>query len=211
MADAFQLQLRLHTPVILPTVVPRLDTLLTEATRRLHLDWDALVETLPLSFDSQQGGYRASQLIFGVTRWQGIEAHTIKYSSDVKALPLQQMNKGKRVIKMDGGGTAPKLTRHTAHLSPYLLLYGEGDGQQCAELLSLLGGIGLEHARGQGFFTVESIKKDPTNRWQLRPWRTGEMHKNRDYTAIPDVLSMTSGGKSEPVYRPPRMLKEVLQ
>lgn len=211
MAMAFQLRLRLHTPVILPRVVPRLDTLLTEAMRRLHLDWQTPVQDLPLVFDKEHGGYRGSQVVFGITPWQGLEAHPIKYISNVTSLPLGQARSARKSIKLDGGGTAPKLSQHTAYLSPYLLFYGEGDVQRCAELLSLLGGIGLEHARGQGHYTVETVIEDPKSRWKQRPWRTGHLHRGLGYTAVPDMLAMTVEGENESVHRPPRILKEVVR
>lgn len=210
MADTFQLQLRLHTPVILPRVVPRLDVLLTEATRRLRLDWVSPVDDLPLVFDQEQGGYRCSQVIFGITTSRGLEARPVKFSSNVTGLPLSHASNMRKSVKLDGGGTAPKLGHHAAHLSPYLLFYGEGDAERCAQLLGLLGGVGLEHARGQGHFAVEAVMADTGDRWKKRAWRTGHPHRGQGYTAVPDMLAMTVGGENETVQRPPRLLKEVV-
>ena len=213
MATAFPLRLRLHTPVILPVVTPRLDTLLAEAVRHQRLDWAAPVDDLPLTWDDQGGGYRGSQAVFGITAQHGLVGQVVKLPSSVTRLPAHaatRRNKPIKNIKLDGSGTAPKLTTHHGYLSPYLMFYGEGDPEQCLKLLSLIHHVGKEHARGQGHFTIEAVEPDPDEGWRMRPWRSAEHHTSDRYTAVPDTLRMGLTGADEPVYRPPRVLKEVL-
>lgn len=205
----FRLMLRLHTPLILPRVVPRLDTLLQEAACRQHLNWSQL-HTLPLVFDDARGGYRASQLIFGVTPHHGLVAQEIGLTSGVSRLPFASASGMKSKLRIDGGPQAPKLTRHPALLSPFVVFYGEGQLEACLQLLSHTPHIGLEHARGQGAISIEAFQEDDRQHWRQRPWRQAAEHHGMGYNAIPDQLRMHATGNDEPVYRPPRILKEVV-
>lgn len=213
MAKAFQLVLRLHTPVILPIITPRLDTLLAEAVRHHRLDWESPVDELPLTWDEQRGGYRGSQAVFGTTAEHGLSGQTIELPSSVRQLPLHAAIRGKKrvkSVKLDGASTAPKLTSHNGYLSPYLIFYGDGDPQACLKLLSMIHHVGKEHARGQGFFTVESVESDTGEGWRMRPWRSADDHTSDRYTPVPDTLRMGLVGDDVPVFRPPRVLREVL-
>lgn len=206
----FRIRLRLHTPIILPAVTPRLDTLLEEATCHLRLDWRSPVTTLPLSWDGEHGGYRGSQLVFGTTRAQGLEARSISLPSSVQRLPLTQAVAKKPTIRIDGGPHAPKVGRHHGYLSPFVLFYGEGDPTRSAELLSLLSHIGKEYSRGFGHYTIESVDRVDHDGWRQRPWSTAAPHQGMPYDPVPDQLRMVPRGQDVPVYRPPRVIKEAV-
>ena len=208
MATSFRLRLRLHTPVIMPPVAPRLDTLLEEATCHMRLDWASPVTSLPLSWDEEHGGYRGSQLIFGTTRTGSLEASTISLPSAVQRLPVTQAAMKKTTIRIDGGPYAPKISRHHGYLSPFLLFYGEGDPEGCAELLSLLAHVGREYLRGFGHFTIEAIDTVEGQGWRQRPWPTKVPHQGMPYEPVPDRLRMMPRGQDVSVFRPPRILKE---
>lgn len=208
-AYSFQLLLELHTPLILPLVVPRLDTLLQEAACRRALDWSRYA-TLPLVFDEARGGYRASQLIFGVTPHAGLEAQPQAKIAQIHRLPLLQARNVRAPLRIDGGDWAPKMTHHQALLSPYVLFYAEGDPDACIDLLQELPQIGIGHNHGQGMIRVASVSPDSGQRWRQRPWRQIEEHAGMAYTPLADTLRMASWREDEPVFRPPRILREVL-
>lgn len=217
----FCLRLRLHTPLILPRAVPRLDVLLAEAVRHLRLDWRTPVQPddIPLAWDSELSGLCGSQLVFGTTRQTGLAATGVPFPTAVTQLPFGEFSPpiGRR-IKLDGGPTAPRLSQHAALRAPYALFYGRSDSQEdalrCAQLLTLLTGIGREHAHGCGEFSVEGIEPLPQDdtRWRQRPWaiERPEAHVGQPYRPVVDHLALVPGGGDQPVLRPPRVLKEAL-
>ncbi|MDP3535129.1 MAG: hypothetical protein Q8S08_07040 [Halomonas sp.] len=205
----FKLVLQLHTPLILPKVVPRLDTLLHEAACRRALDWTA-EHPLPLVYDAEQGAYRASQLIFGVTPHAGLEAHNVGMVTHLNTLPLLAARNVRAPLRIDGGDWAPKLTNHPGRLCPYLIFYAEGDPNACVDLLSEIPYIGIGYTRGQGAVSVMSTQPDAEERWRQRSWRSLAMHQRMGYTPQADYLRLTPRGDNEPVYRPPRILREVM-
>lgn len=216
-SQAFCLQIKLHTPLILPRATPRFDVLLAEAVRHLRLDWGTPVqlEEIPLVWDAELGGLRGSQLIFGTTRQAGLVAASVPFPTAITQLPFSEISPPiRKRLKMDGGPTAPRLSQHAALLAPYALFYGEGDAMRCAELLTLLTGIGREHAHGCGQFTVESVEPLPDEdaRWQQRPWAIDQpqVHTGQPYRPVIDHLALVPGGVDKPVLRPPRVLKEAL-
>ncbi|RUR29718.1 hypothetical protein ELY33_12295 [Vreelandella andesensis] len=208
-AHAFKLLLQLHTPLVLPRIVPRLDTLLQEAASRRALDW-SVAHPLPLVFDQQQGAFRASQMIFGVTPRFGLEAHGVGLVSHLYKLPLLAARNVRAPLRIDGGDWAPKLTQHKGRLCPYLIFYAEGDAQACLDLLGEIPHIGIGYSRGQGAVTATTFEPDTQRRWCQRSWRDQAMHAGMPYTPQADYLRLTPKGKDEPVYRPPRILREVL-
>lgn len=208
-AQAFRLILQLHTPLVLPRVVPRLDTLLQEAACRMALDWST-AHPLPLVFDDEQGAFRASQLIFGVTSQFGLEAHQIGLVAHLHKLPLLAARNVRAPLRFDGGDWAPKLSHQKGHLCPYLVFYAQGDPQACLSLLSEMPHIGLGYSRGQGAVTAMTYEPDTQARWRQRSWRSAAMHKGMGYTPQADYLRLTPWGADEAVYRPPRILREVM-
>ncbi|QJQ98756.1 hypothetical protein [Halomonas sp. PGE1] len=216
-SHAFCLRLKLHTPLILPRVAPRLDVLLAEALRHLRLDWDTPIQAsdIPLTWDAELGGLRGSQLVFGTTPRSGLVAESVAFPTAIRRLPFTEVSPPiRKRITVDGGPTAPRLSEHPALLAPYALLYGVGDAMRCAELLTLLTGIGREHAHGCGEFSVESIEPlpDDDTRWCQRPWAIDrpEAHAEQPYRPVVDHLALVPGGNDQPVLRPPRVLKEAL-
>lgn len=211
MEQSFKLTLKLHTPIILPRRMVRLDTLLLEAQRRLHQDWETPHE-LPLARFAGSELYCASQLILGSTASRPLAASTEKLVTTVTRQDLTKAAKVKRRF----GSTFPdgeKLTQHQAIAAPYALFYGVGDAQRCAALLTLLSGIGREHARHYGAFTLAGIEDDQEERWRLRPWpiETEEGWMPSPETFVDDVLSVTPGrGEDVAVKRPPRLIREVV-
>jgi hypothetical protein len=171
-SHAFCLRLKLHTPLILPRAAPRLDVLLAEAVRHLRLDWETPIqpEDIPLAWDAELGGLRGSQLVFGTTRQAGLVAASVPFPTAVAQLPFGEVSPPiRKRLKLDGGPTAPRLSQHSALLAPYALFYGVGDAMRCAELLTLLTGIGREHAHGCGQFSVEGFEKPAGRRYPLVP------------------------------------------
>ncbi|WLI74012.1 hypothetical protein [Halomonas alkalicola] len=215
--DTFCLRLKLHTPLILPRAAPRLDVLLAEAVRNLRLDWDTPIQAsdIPLAWDAELRGLRGSQLVFGTTPQSGLVAESVPFPTAIRRLPFSEVSPPiRKRITVDGGPTAPRLSEHPALLAPYALFYGVGDAMRCAELLTLLSGIGREHAHGCGLFSVESIESlpDDDGRWRWRPWATdkGHAHAEQPYPPVVDHLALVPGGDDQPVLRPPRVLKEAL-
>lgn len=216
-SDTFCLQLKLHTPLILPRVAPRLDILLAEAVRNLRLDWDTPVQAsdIPLTWDTDLDGLRGSQLVFGTTRHSGLVAASVPFPTAITQLPFTEVFPPiRKRIKVDGGPTAPRLSQHSALLAPYILFYGEGDAMRCAELLTLLTGIGREHAHGCGQFSVASVVSlpDDDRRWYQRPWAIDKAHAHagQPYHPVIDHLALAPGNDDQTVLRPPRVLKEAL-
>ena len=123
-SQAFCLQLKLHTPVILPHAAPRLDILLAEAVRILRLDWETPVKAsdIPLTWDAELGGLRGSQLVFGTTRQSGLVAASVPFPTTITQLPFTQVSPPiRKRIQMDAGPTAPRLSQHPALLAPCAL------------------------------------------------------------------------------------------
>ena len=208
-ASTFCLRLQLHTPLILPLVVPRLDTLLQEAACRRALDWSCS-HTLPLVFDETMGGYRASQLIFGVTPHAGLEAHPLSQITRIQQLPLLQARNVRAALRIDGGDWAPRMTHHQGLLSPYVLFYAEGDAEACIDLLQEMPHLGVGHTHGQGLVSVAAVTTLTQQSWRQRPWRQAEDHQGMSYSPLADELRMAPWGDDEPVFRPPRILREVV-
>ena len=215
--QAFRLQLRLNTPVILPRATPRLDILLAEAVRILHLDWERPLQAsdMPLAWDDRLGGFCGSQLVFGTTAQHGMTAAHVAFPSHIQSLPFSEVSPPvSRRIKLDGGPYAPRLTERPALLAPYVLFYGIGNPTRCAELLALLTGLGREYASGYGHFSVESITRldDTDTRWRQRPWPADQhdAHASQPYAPSMDSLVVCPGEEAQPVLRPPRILKEAL-
>lgn len=210
MASEFRLILRLHTPVIMPVAAPRLDVMLHEAMCRLHQDWTTLHD-LPLEKDPETGVYRASQLILGTTATRPLTAISQKLVTSVFRQDLHLAHKVKaRFMTTFPDGN--KLTPHQGIGAPYALFYGVGDGQQCAELLSLLSGIGREHARHYGAFSVERLESSTAERWRLRPWPSDHPAGWAPCTETfsQDQLCLRPRQAPAEVMRPPRLLREVL-
>lgn len=203
--SGFALRLKLHTPVILSRVVPRLDTLLQEAQSRRYQDWSQPHE-LPLVFDQAMRGYRGSQLIFGITATAALQAVTHPCTSGVTRLPMAEASRPPNKISLTGGPEAPRLTKHKAYLSPFLLFYGEGDGEACADQLELLGGIGREHGRGAGSFTVDAVLQDVERKWRIRAWPEGSA--DLPFTPVRDYLRLVPHGSEEAAVRPDRLVRE---
>jgi len=210
MADEFRLVLRMHTPIIMPTVTPRLDVLLHEAMCRLNQNWEG-AHRLPLENEAGANVYCASQLILGSTPDRPLSASSERLVSTVFRQDLYLAGK----VKKRFGSTFPdgnRLTPHSAISTPFAIFYGVGDGQACAELLGMLSGIGREHARHYGAFNVERLERDTSSRWRLRPWPIG--HPNAWETSaepyVEDKQSLRPKEKPVGVMRPPRMIREVM-
>lgn len=209
--NGFRLLLRMHTPILMPIVVPRLDTLLHEALSRMHQDWETQ-HVLPLDTDTETGVYCSSQLVIGVTPQRPMVASSEKLVSSVTRQDLHLASDVKRRFKSvfpDGN----RLTPHKGILSPYAVFYGSGDAEHCAALLSLLSGIGREHARHYGSFDVLNVAHDAGEHWRLRPWPV-EYDKgwsSCDTQFVEDRLSLMPCEVPASVMRPPRLIREVLQ
>lgn len=209
--DGFKLTLRLHTPVILPTVTPRLDVLLQEAMSRLWQDWDT-AHALPLARCSDTGVYCASQMIFGTTPGCPLTHSSEKLVSAAHRQDLHLARGCKKKLR-DVGADGNKLTLHHGTGAPFAIFYGVGDPEQCATLLPLLGGIGREHARSYGSFTVLGMSPDTSERWRLRPWPlsgddTRWQTVGERFTQ--DRLALTPKADREAVVRPGRLIREVV-
>lgn len=205
--SGFRLLLKQHTPLLLTGVTPRLDRLLQEACSRLHQDWSRLHD-LPLAWDAEQGFFRASQVIFGITAEHGLEARELGLPASVGCLGLGEAADPPRRVALNGSPTSPRLSRHKAYLAPYLLFYGEGDGQACAELLELLDGLGREYARAAGAFSVLEVSADASGQWGLRPWPSSADARRVPFEPVADHLSLAPRGESVGVLRPPRLIRE---
>lgn len=216
----FRLTLALHAPVILPTVPPRLETLLQEGLCRLHQDWETEHE-LPLVYDDDIQGYRNSQLIFATTREQWLTAQQVSLpssplrlnlhlSEDVSKRPLTRPY----MIKLDGGPNAPRLTRYNAIRSPYAVFYAEGDPQETLNCLQTISAVGKEHMRNYGSFTIMGIESMQSQRWAIRSWPVESAEKARslvdDVEWIPDKQRLKVGQPDVEVIRPTRVIREPL-
>lgn len=206
----FRLQLALHTPMVLPDVPPRLDILIHEAMCRVHRSW-AREHALPLTFDEDIGGYRASQVVFGTTRDMPMSTHSVTCISRANELARDRVVAPKRRINEGGGGYIRRLTRYHGYLSPYLIFYGEGDPEACGHLLSMLDGVGREHARGSGAFTVTDITPVAGEWWRIRSVAAGTPTSSLPYEAIRARERLLPTGVEVDVLRPPRVIREVVQ
>lgn len=209
----FRLVLKLHAPVILPKVTPRLDVLLREGLRRQTQDWKT-DHALPLVYDDDIGGYRASQLIFATMPGHFLSGtNVIMPTGLLRGEPVLSDLK-QRNLRQDGGPHAPRLSRHRAYVAPYAVFYAEGDVEECCTYLSTIKAVGREHKRHCGAFSVHSVEPVTSSRWALRPWplsqRTlAEKHvQTNDW--IVDHQSVLTDGVEQPVVRPPRIIKERL-
>ena len=208
----FRLVLALHAPVILPDVVPRLDTLLMEGARRLMQNWED-DHPLPLVFDDHVQGYRASQLIFGTTTQKPMVASSPGLSTKMLQSDLTLVNKLPKRLRQDGGPDAQRLTRHQAISAPYAVFYGDGDAHACTQLLSAISAVGREHKRHYGAFTIHSIEASESDRWALRPWPAENKSSASQYLEtewMVDQIATSVRGAQRPVIRPARVLREKL-
>lgn len=205
----FRILLHLHTPLILPSVVPRLDTLLHEAACRLTQSWGH-AHDLPLTFDTQFQAYRASQVIFGTTHDQPMMADQHICPSSPEQLERDQLSDSRR-FREDGGGFVRRLSQHRAYLSPYLLFYGDGDPDRCVELLQLMDGIGREHGRSAGSFTVGDVMPDSDRQWRWRSAPASISPAELPYASIRTHQRLTAGGAEMDTVSPPRVVREVIE
>lgn len=205
---AFRLLLRLHSPVVLPVVVPRLDTLLHEAACRLSQSWTA-DHALPLAFDDDLGGYRGSQILFGTTVNMPMMARHVTCPSSPESLDRHLVSNPRR-LQESGGPYVRRLSRHQAYLSPYLVFYGDGDPDRCADMLQLLDGIGREHGRGGGGFTVADVTPDSDEGWRYRSAPADTPADLLPYAPIRSRERLVQGGPNVDVVHPPRVAREVI-
>ncbi|MBO9471053.1 hypothetical protein J7355_13210 [Endozoicomonas sp. G2_2] len=203
----FRMLLALHSPVLLTTVPPRLDGLLHEAACRLAGRWDVEHE-LPLSFDDEVQGYRASQIIFVSTPEAPAAAAKIPTVSSFDQLERHLVSDPLKRIDEAGGRFLTRLNKYPGYLSPYLVFYGDGDPESCAELIELLDGIGRGHTRGAGSFTVVSVEPDDTAGWQRRSW-PGDIDRDLPFDPIASQERLTPCGEVVSVLRPGRVQREV--
>lgn len=207
--EPFRLVLALHAPLVLPEVVPRLDTLLHEATCRLHQDWSRDYE-LPLVFDEARGLYRCSQLIMATTPTTSI--WPVNYSRPTNGEGLERASvSNPRKIRPNGGEFLERLTTYSAYWPPYVIFEAQGDAERCVGLLDLLDGIGREHGGGMGRFEVEALLPGDENGWQRRSLPDSSQPYWAD--SMPTLSSferLTVTGDPVAVIRPPRILREVL-
>lgn len=206
----FALILRLHTPIIMPRAVPRLDILLQEAMSRLHQDWET-AHVLPLARCDEAGVYCASQLVLAITPDASLTSTTEALVSTVTRQDLHLTRDCKTTIRHTGPD-ANRMTSHQGITAPFAIFYGRGDAEACAELMTLLSGIGREHARHYGAFSVERVQPDEQANWRLRPWPVAQSAQWEDtgHRFIEDHLMLNPCQASEPVMRPRRLIREVL-
>lgn len=148
-------------------------------------------------------GLKGSQLVLGTTRRHGLVATSVPFPTAVTQLPYRKASPPiRKRIKLDGGPLAPRLSEHPALLAPYALFYGVGDGERCAERLSLLTGLGCEHASGWGEFAVEDVEA-------LAPAALGSRAGTRArWPALPTRGRPTSHGAGEHrCFRPSGVLR----
>jgi hypothetical protein len=208
--SGFRLLLAVHTPIVLPRVPPRLDMLVHEGLCRLHGDWSR-THDLPLTEDDT-AGIRASQLVFVQTVSTPLATTPLAMPDATGNLDRANVSNPPRPFKETGGPRPKRLTERAAIQTPYAAFYGEGDGQRCAELLSLLDGLGREHMRGSGSFEVIDVQADDTDRWRLCAHRRDVV----DVTTLPfdpiaDERALTPHGQPEPVWRPEQIITETLR
>lgn len=208
--DAFRLILALHAPVILPEFVPRLDTLLHEATCRLRQDWTTEHE-LPLTFDQELGLYRCSQLIMATTPETSIWPVRYSRPTDGRGLERATVTNPPKRLMTNGGAFIEKLTQYDAYWPPYVVFDAEGDAARCTALLDLLDGMGREHNGGMGRFEVVSVRPTEQSAWQRRalplsckPAWAQRHHMLRGFERLTVFAEQTD------VIRPPRIIREVL-
>lgn len=204
---AFRLTLALHTPVLLPMVPIRLDTLLHEAACRLNQDW-AQAHELPLVFDSDIGGWRASQLYFVTTPTAPLATRKLTTVSSFDRLDRVQVRNAKMRFRAIGG-YQPRLTEYACLSSPFVRFYGDGDADACVALLELLDGIGRNHNRGGGQFSVSEIADDDTAGWRWRSW-PAETTVELPFTEVGALERLAPGGVDVAVRRPARVLRETM-
>lgn len=205
---AFCIELRVRSQIVMPAVAPRLDVLLQEAMCRCWRDWET-THDLPLAFDEALGVYQCSQIVFGSgeqnplyacdytcpSRPQGLDRHLVR---DPNTRPIEE-NKWPYLNRM---------TRYPAIRTPRALFYGNGDGERCAQLLTLLDGIGREYGRGSGGFKVAGVRADTTEGWRLRSVPAATDRASLPYQAVPAEERLLPRGPTVPVLRPRRILRE---
>lgn len=205
--EAFRLVLRLHTPVIMPRVAPRLDSILAEAVKRRDQNWHQ-VPDLPLVFDADIDGYRCSQVVFLITPTTTLSGVTVTLTDHLDGLDLMRATDARRLL-VTGGAHKRRFSQHAAYVSPYLAFDGEGDVDEVIGLLDFIDGIGLECGRGTGSFDVDGVLPPVSEGWRYRPLPEHTPHVPFD--PIPDRLRTKPGGVDVPVVRPPRILKNMIR
>lgn len=206
--DGFKLVLRLHTPVILPAVTPRLETLLREALCRCHQDWETAHE-LPIRHDEATGVPRGSQLIFGTTAAKPMQAVTTKFISKHSVEDMGMVVSPKRYV-WESGPKKRKMSAYQAYLSPYLVFYGDGDAERCVKLIQMLDGVGRETSRGAGAFTVDRVEPDDSGGWVQRAFPPALAPDRLPFEPVNAMEVLTHGSEPVAVVRPERVTREVL-
>ena len=213
MAYDFKLIMRLHAPVVMPVVPLRLDGLLTEALARLNNDW-ASDFPLPLVWDDTLGGYRASQLIFGVTAESPMTYHALYRPSNNDGLDRVAIRDPKVTISNKGGSGRKRLTPYDGYLAPFMVCYGQAPTEESAQsipdLMNLLDGIGVMYQVGFGAFTCEPLLLDDAECWRHRSWPAESADQCPSKRTVHAVESLVPGGPNADVVRPRRIDREAV-
>ncbi len=212
MSQGFRLQLRVHGPIIVPRIMPTLPRLMQEACSRLYRDWSRLHD-LPIDQDPVTG-YCGSQMIWGTTPTHGLVTRPIGFTDDTRRMGVMvTRNAPKRPYKEGSADRPKRLTAYQGYTIPYIIFYGRGDGQRCADLIALLDGIGRENSRACGSFTIDDLDADETESWRLVAHRHSGVDDPADlpFDAVIGRQSLVPFGHDEPVLRPQMFLREVCQ
>lgn len=210
MSQGFRLQLRVHGPIIVPRIMPTLPRLIQEACSRLYRDWSRLHD-LPLDLSSKTG-YCGSQMIWGTTSTHGLVACPVGFADDTRRMDIMTTRNPPIRPYKEGSADRPKrLSTYQGYTTPYVVFYGHGDGQRCADLIGLLDGVGRETARACGSFTVEDLDADNSESWRFVAHRTSAVESPDELPFDPVIArqSLIPFSHDEPVYRPQMFLREV--
>ncbi|WP_111748562.1 hypothetical protein [Salinisphaera orenii] len=205
----FRILLAIHAPIVETLVAMRLDTLLTECVARQHQDWASPFE-LPLVFDPDWRGYRASQIVYLATPQQPLVSQQVTCVSSAASLERDQVKNPPTRIKERGGGMIRRVTQRPALLPAYVAFHGQGEAQACAELLTLLDGIGSLHSLGYGEFSIVSVDDDPSTRWRYRSRPADQATDDLDCRTTRDYEPLMAYDTPEAVIRPHRILRATL-
>lgn len=206
---AFRILLKIHTPLIMPRVAPRLPRLLAEALSRCHGDWTHAHE-LPIAPDTVTG-FKGSQLILATRPTQPLAATTVSLPDFTDGLDFLQVRKPPGPFKEGSANHPRRFTKYPAIQTPYAFFYGVGDGDKTARLLTLLDGLGREHMRGYGHFEVMDVQPDTENRWRQTPHRASRtIPAKLPFEPVFDHLCLEPGQAAVDVWRPRQLLREVL-
>lgn len=213
MAFNFKLTARLHAPLVMPAVPLRLDSLLTESLARLHNDW-ATPHSLPLVWDDTVGGYRASQLVFGVTADSPLCHQPVRRPSQNYSLDRTLVRDPRRVIPNNGGSARRRLTSYDGYLAPFVVCYGQApsatEADTIPDLLALLDGIGVMHQSGFGAFTHDTVLRDDATGWRNRSWPAAFADRCPARRAVRAIESLVPRGPAVDVVRPRRIDREAV-